>query len=141
MRLADDGDESTDTRKEKQAETLGQIILATGNAVIYMIILLMILDLFMIDITPILAGAGIIGLAVGFGAQTLVKDLVSGLFILLENRYSIGDLVKLGDFEGEVVKITMRSTVLKNTEGKVFYIANGHISKVENHSQKGYYQA
>lgn len=140
VRLADDGDDTTDSRKEKQAETLGHIISATGNVVIYLIILLMILDLFMIDITPILAGAGIVGLAVGFGAQTLVKDLVSGLFILLEHRYSIGDQVKLGDFEGEVVKITMRSTVLKNKEGKVFYISNGHIKKVENHSQAEYYQ-
>ena len=96
----------------------------------------MVLNLFNIDIRPILAGAGIIGLAIGFGTQSLVKDFVSGLFILIENQYGIGDKVKLGNFEGEVVKITMRSTVLKDKEGKTCYISNGSIKDIINMSQK-----
>ncbi|MBU4031044.1 mechanosensitive ion channel family protein, partial [Patescibacteria group bacterium] len=112
-----------------------RIIVATGNVVIYVIILLMVLSLFGLDITPILAGAGVIGLAIGFGAQSLVKDFVSGLFILIENQYDMGDRVKIGTFEGRVVKITMRSTVLRDDEGKTFYISNGLINNVINLSQ------
>ena len=120
---------------EKRAETLGNILITTGNVIIYIIILLMTLNLFGINIAPILAGAGIIGLAIGFGAQSLVKDFVSGLFILLENQYSVGDKVKIGNFEGEVLKITMRSTILRDQEGKTFYISNGLIKDVTNFSQ------
>ena len=83
----------------------------------------------------ILAGAGVVGVAIGFGAQTLVKDLLSGVFIILEHRYALGDHVKIDIFEGEVVKITMRSTVLRNAEGQTFYISNGSIPKVINSSQ------
>ncbi|MBU4082556.1 mechanosensitive ion channel family protein [Patescibacteria group bacterium] len=120
---------------DKRAMTLGRIIVATGNVAIYVIILLMVLSLFGLDITPILAGAGVIGLAIGFGAQSLVKDFVSGLFILIENQYDMGDRVKIGTFEGRVVKITMRSTVLRDDEGKTFYISNGLINNVINLSQ------
>lgn len=137
-RFADDGDDERRSIKEKQADTLGSMILTTGNVVIYLIILLMLLGLFNVDITPILAGAGIIGLAVGFGAQTLVKDFVSGLFIFLEHQYHVGDNIKIGDFEGKVVKISMRSTVIQNEEGKTFYISNGTVNKVINSSQKDY---
>ena len=136
IKLTDDGNDELDTRMEKQAKTLGQIILTTGNVVIYIIILLMVLNLFNVDITPILAGAGILGLAIGFGAQTLVKDFMTGLFIFFEHQYSVGDKVKLGDFEGKVVKMTMRSTVLQDEDCKTFYISNGTITKVTNFSQK-----
>ena len=95
----------------------------------------MILILFDVDIRPILAGAGVIGLAIGFGAQSLVKDFVSGLFILIENQYNIGDKVKIGSSEGNVIKITMRSTVLRDEEGKTYYISNGSIKGVINMSQ------
>lgn len=130
VRIADDGNDSRVSQKEKRAKTLGYIILATGNIIIYAIILLMVLSLFGIDITPILAGAGVIGLAIGFGAQSLVKDFVSGLFILVENQYGIGDKVKIGNFEGKVIRITMRSTVLKDDERKTYYISNGSINNV-----------
>lgn len=134
--MVDDGDDTHISQKEQRAETLGNIIVTTGSIVIYTIILLMILSLFGIDIRPILAGAGVIGLAVGFGAQSLVKDFVSGLFILVENQYGIGDKIKIGSFEGEVIRITMRSTVLRNEEGKTYYISNGLIKDVTNMSQK-----
>ena len=135
VQIVDDGDDSHVSQKEKRAETLGHIIVTTGNIIIYVVILLMILSLFGIDIRPVLAGAGVIGLAIGFGAQSLVKDFVSGLFILVENQYGIGDKVKVGSFEGEVIRITMRSTVLKNDEGKIYYISNGLIKDVTNMSQ------
>lgn len=134
--IVDDGDDARTSQKEKRAETLGHIIVTTGNIVIYIVILLMVLSLFGVDITPILAGAGVIGLAIGFGAQSLVKDFVSGLFILVENQYGIGDKVKIGSFEGRVVKITMRSTALRDDEGKTFYVSNGLIKDVINFSQQ-----
>ena len=133
--VVDDGDDSHISQKEKRAETLGRVIISIGNIVIYAIILFMVLNLFGIDIRPILAAAGIIGLAIGFGAQSLVKDFVSGLFILVENQYGIGDKVKIGSSEGEVIRITMRSTVLKDKEGKIYYISNGLIKDVINMSQ------
>ena len=135
VKIVDDGDDKDISQKEKRAETLGHIIVATGNIVIYLVIALMILSLFRVDIRPILAGAGVIGLAIGFGAQSLVKDFVAGLFILIENQYGIGDKVKIGSFEGQVIRITMRSTVLRDGEGKTFYISNGLIKNLVNLSQ------
>lgn len=129
-RIVDDGDEAHISQKEKRAETLGHVIVSIGNIIIYSIILFMVLNLFGIDIRPILMGAGVIGLAIGFGSQSLVKDFVSGLFILIENQYGIGDKVKIGSSEGNVIRITMRSTVLKDEEGKIYYISNGSIKDV-----------
>lgn len=136
VKMVDDGDDEHTSQKEKRAETLGHIIVTTGNIVIYVVILLMALSLFGVNIAPILAGAGVIGLAIGFGAQSLVKDFVSGLFILVENQYGIGDKVKIGSFEGRVIRITMRSTALRDDEGKTFYISNGLIKDVVNLSQQ-----
>jgi len=135
-RIVDDGDDTYTSQKEKRAETLSHIIVSIGNVFIYAIILFMILNLFGVDIRPILAGVGVIGLAIGFGAQSLVKDFVSGLFILVENQYSIGDKVKIGSLEGNVIRITMRSTVLKDEEGKIYYISNGSIKNVINMTQQ-----
>lgn len=135
VRLVEDEDKENESEAEKRAKTLGGIIVTTGNVVIYIVVLLMVLKLFGVDITPILAGVGILGLAVGFGAQSIVKDFVSGLFILIENQYGIGDKVKIGSFEGCVKKITMRSTALQDDEGKIFYISNGLIKEVVNFSQ------
>lgn len=134
-RIVDDGDDAHFSQKEKRAETLGHIIVSIGNILIYAIILFMVVNLFGVDIRPILAGAGVIGLAIGFGAQSLVKDFVSGLFILIENQYDIGDKVKIGKSEGNVIRITMRSTVLRDEEGKTYYISNGSIKNVINMSQ------
>ena len=134
--MADDGDDNSTSQKEKRAETLGHVIMSIGNIVICAIVLFMILSLFGIDIRPILAGAGVIGLAIGFGAQSLVKDFVSGLFVLVEDQYGIGDRVKIGAAEGKVIRITMRSTVLKNDEGGIHYISNGSIKDVINMSQQ-----
>lgn len=135
-RIVDDGDDARTSQEEKRAATLGHIIVSIGNIAIYAIILFMVLTLFGVDIRPILAGAGIIGLAIGFGAQSLVKDFVSGLFILVENQYGIGDKVKIGASEGNVIRITMRSTVLKDKERNMYYISNGLIKDVINMSQQ-----
>ena len=136
VHLVDDGNDEFTSQAEQRAETLGQVVRSVGNAIIYAVLLFMILSLVGIDIRPILASAGIIGLAVGFGSQALVKDFVSGLFILLENHYSVGDVIKIGTFQGIVIRISMRSTALLNEEdGSIYHIANGGIKDVVNFSQ------
>ena len=91
VKLVEDEDEAHRSAMEKRAQTLGNVVVNVGNVVIIAIVLLMTLELFGVDIRPILAGIGIMGLAVGFRAQSLVKDFVSGLFVLIENQYSVGD--------------------------------------------------
>jgi len=136
VRIADDDDDSRQSLEEKRVETLGQVFVSIGSVLLYSVAVFLLLGQLGVDMTPVLAGAGIIGLAIGFGTQSLVKDLVSGLLILIENQYSIGDQVKIGSFEGEVIRITMRSTVLRDAEGAVYYISNGSVSNVINRSQK-----
>jgi small conductance mechanosensitive channel len=135
VKLADDGDDKSKSTREKRAGTLGRIGITTGNILIYCVILFMALSIFGVDIRPILAGAGIIGLAIGFGAQSLVKDFVSGLYILIENQYAIGDKVKIGSSEGRVIAISLRSTILRDDEGKTYYISNGSINNLINYSK------
>lgn len=120
----------------QRAKTLGKVVVSIGNVVIYTMVLLMVLEMFGMDIRPILAGAGIIGLAVGFGAQSLVKEFVAGLFILVEGQYGVGDKVKIGSIEGEVIRVTLRSTVLKSPKGDTIYLSNGSVNNVVNYSQK-----
>src|SRR5262249_30564497 len=85
---------------------------------------------FLATLAPLLATAGIGGLAVGFGAQSLVKDVISGFFILFEDQFGVGDVVKIGDFSGVVERMTLRATVLRNLEGQVHVVPNGNIQNV-----------
>lgn len=94
------------------------------------VILLLLLEEFGVNITPLITGAGILGLAFSFGAQTLVKDLIAGFFIILENQYNVGDQVILNTEEGVVDKITLRTTVLKDKKGNLIYLPNSEIKKV-----------
>lgn len=132
LRMSDTDKERT----EKRLKTLQRTMVMAGNLVITLVVLLMLLDLFGVDIMPILTGVGIVGLAVGFGAKTLVQDAIAGFFILAENQYDIGDVVRIDKFEGAVRQITMRSTVLCDKDGNVVYIPNGSIKSVVNCSQK-----
>lgn len=136
VKIADDDDDRRKSLEEKRVETLGHVFVSIGSVLLYAVAVFLLLGQLGVDLRPVLAGAGIIALAIGFGTQSLVKDLVSGLLILIENQYSIGDQVKIGSFEGEVIRITMRSTVLRDAEGAVYYISNGSVSNVINRSQK-----
>ncbi|GFP40005.1 MAG: putative MscS family protein YkuT [Actinobacteria bacterium] len=117
---------------QKRAKTLGSIINSTLTVIVAFVALMMILQEFNIKIMPILAGAGIAGLAIGFGAQTLVKDVINGFFILLENQYYVGDIIKVKDVAGAVEGINLRRTVLRDMEGAVHFIPNGQITQVAN---------
>lgn len=83
-----------------------------------------------LDVTPIITGAGIIGLAISFGAQTIVRDLISGFFIIVENQYNIGDAVKINETKGEVQKINLRTTELKDSKGNAIFLPNSEIKSV-----------
>jgi small conductance mechanosensitive channel len=117
-------------RAEQRAETLRHIIRSVVRGVLVVVILLTISSELGFDIGPILASAGIAGLAIGFGAQSLVKDVISGFFILLEDQFGVGDVVKIGELSGVVERMTLRATVLRNLEGQVHVIPNGNINTV-----------
>ncbi len=118
-----------------KAKTVSALLNNVGNIIILGVAILTSLEILGIDIRPLLAGVGILGLAVGFGSQTLIKDFVSGVFIIIENQYNVGDEVKIGSFSGRVVRISFRSTVLMNDTEGLIYISNGSISSAANASQ------
>ena len=117
--------------REQRAQTLGSLLGNVALIVIVTITFLMVLGSFM-DIGPLLASVGVLGLAVSFGAQSLVKDVISGTFMLLEGQFGIGDVVRVTDVSGQVEKITLRTTVLRDAQGVVHIIPNGEITRVSN---------
>ena len=125
-----------DRNAEKQREkTLLTIVLVTMQVVIAVVMILMILMEFSVKITPLLASAGVVGLALGFGGQYLIKDVISGLFIILENQYRIDDYVNIAGLSGKVEAITLRVTTLRDLDGNTHYIPHGTIDKVSNLSK------
>lgn len=119
---------------EKREETLSRLIQNVVTYVIYFIALIMILEEMSVPVKSLLAGAGIVGLAVGFGAQSLVKDIITGFFIVFEDQFAVGDYVKIGQFEGTVEEIGLRTTKIKNWTGEVHILPNSGIIEVTNYS-------
>ena len=117
-------------RVEQRTETLRLVIRSVSKAVLILLVVLTISAELGFNIGPVLASAGIVGLAVGFGAQSLVKDVISGFFILFEDQFGIGDVVKIGEFAGVVERMTLRATVLRNLEGQAYVVPNGNIQNV-----------
>ena len=118
--------------EEKREKTIEQIIAAALKVLVWPIAFIMILEELGVEITPLLAGAGIIGVALGFGAQNLVKDIIAGMFIISENQYGVGDVVNLDGTSGVVERITLRSTVLRDLDGIVHHVPNGTINRASN---------
>jgi moderate conductance mechanosensitive channel len=127
----DDGDDTTTTTQERRGKTIAQLLRSMGRVVIVAIAILLTFNIF-IDIGPILAGAGILGLAVSFGAQSLVKDVISGFFILFENQFAIGDVIEVAGKSGTVEKMTLRVVVLRDVYGVMHVVPNGEIKVVSN---------
>ncbi len=115
-----------------QLRTLAQVINSVGVAIIVFLAAMQILPLVGLDIKPLLASAGIAGLAIGFGAQTLVKDVINGFFILLEDQYHLGDVVQIAGVKGTVEDMTLRRTALRDGDGSVHFIPNSEIKVVSN---------
>ncbi|MBL7063915.1 MAG: mechanosensitive ion channel family protein [Anaerolineae bacterium] len=117
--------------RRQQLVTLIQNLRWVADVLIVGAALLMLLSNF-VDVTPLLAGAGVAGLAVSLGAQTLIQDLIGGFLILVENQYSVGDVIQVGDVSGEVERLTLRVTCLRDTNGRLHIIPNGEVRVVSN---------
>lgn len=127
--------------EEKRLHTLSRLFKSIATYAIYFIAIITCLDMVGFSITTILAGAGVLSLAVAFGAQSIVEDLMSGIFIVLENQYSVGEYVQIDGIQGIVKEIGMKTTKLKTYEGELMIIKNGSIGSVVNYSrsaQRGY---
>lgn len=130
-RAVDDGDQGVTSDSERRAETLGSVIMNASWVMVVVFFLLMAMAEFGVNIAPLLAGAGIAGLAIGFGGQALVKDIISGFFMLLENQYAVGDIISVDEqHAGVVERMTLRITVLRDVEGRTHFIPNGTITRV-----------
>ena len=116
----------------RQLRTVARIINSVGIAVIFFLAAMQLLPLFGIDMKPLLASAGIAGLAIGFGAQTLVKDVINGFFILVEDQYHIGDMVHIAGVKGIVEDMTLRRTVLRDPNGTLHFVPSGKVEVVSN---------
>lgn len=126
---------SSKEAEEKRENTLIQIFNTSAKIALLTITGLMVLQEFGVEIAPILAAAGIVGLAFGFGGQYLIRDIISGLFIILENQYRIGDVVSFDSASGTVEEISLRKTTLRDLDGTVHHIPHGEIKKVSNFSK------
>ncbi|HEX8670529.1 MAG TPA: mechanosensitive ion channel domain-containing protein, partial [Longimicrobium sp.] len=120
------------TAHEQRTRTLLGLLRSMGRVVIWVMTLFMVLGALGLQLGPLLAGAGVVGLAVSFGAQSLVKDVISGLFILMENQFGVGDVVRLEGVSGAVERMTLRVVVLRDVHGVVHVVPNGEIKKVSN---------
>lgn len=127
-----EADPSTISVHEQRVHTMSSLLRSVGIGFIAIVSLFMILRAMGLDIGPLLAGAGVIGLAVSFGAQSLVKDIISGLFILFENQFGVGDVIRIKDVAGRVEKMTLRIVVMRDVQGVVHVVPNGEINQVSN---------
>jgi len=118
----------------RRTQTMARLLKNVNVYAINIITFLLILGEFHVNLTPLLAGAGVVGLAIGFGAQTLVKDLIGGMFILMEDQFAVGDVVRIGGATGTVEMIGLRTTRLRSWTGEVHIIPNGSITQVTNYS-------
>ena len=135
MRTAELSDVLLNQRTEQRAAAIGSLLTSVVSISVWVIALLTALPLLGIDIAPLLASAGVIGVALGFGAQTLVKDYLSGIFLIIEDQFGVGDVVDLGPAIGTVEEVALRYTRLRDLSGIVWYVRNGEILRVANKSQ------
>jgi moderate conductance mechanosensitive channel len=119
---------------ERREATLSKLLENVLTYVVYFVAIIMILSALTVNVTGLLAGAGIVGLAVGFGAQNLVRDVITGFFIIFEDQFSVGDFIRVGALEGNVEEIGLRTTKIKNWTGELHIIPNGNIAEVTNFS-------
>ena len=122
-------------RREQRAEALGQLLRSIATFTIAGIAVLLVLAQLGVNLGPLLASAGVVGVALGFGAQTMVKDFLSGIFLVLEDQFGVGDVVDLGPATGTVEEVTLRVTRVRDLSGVVWYVRNGEILRVGNRSQ------
>ena len=124
-------------RQKERARTIGGVLSSTIKTIIWVVAAAMALGEFGFNLGPLIASAGILGVAIGLGAQTLVRDVLSGVFMLVEDQYGVGDNVDVLDVQGVVEKVGLRVTCVRDSKGTLWYLRNGEILKVGNQSQSG----
>ncbi|MBK7722910.1 MAG: mechanosensitive ion channel family protein [Austwickia sp.] len=122
-------------RQDRRISTLGSVLRSCASVVIWSVAVLLVLDQLRINLAPLLASAGVGGIAVAFGAQSLVKDFLSGLFMMFEDQYGVGDVIDVGEATGTVEEVSLRVTRLRDANGVVWYVRNGEIVRIANRSQ------
>jgi small conductance mechanosensitive channel len=128
----DDGHEHLHSAREQRARTAAKLVRNIGRAVLTIVGVLMVLNQLDFNISPLLASAGVVGLAVSFGSQSLVRDYVTGFFLQLEHQFALGDVIRIGAVEGTVENITLRLVYLRDANGALHIIPNGQIAQVTN---------
>jgi small conductance mechanosensitive channel len=134
-RAALDSDPLAVARRVQRAETLGSVLRSASAVVVAIVVVTAVANINDWDLGPVLASAGVLGVALGFGAQTLVKDWLSGLFMLMEDQYGVGDVVNLGEATGTVEAIGLRVTQVRDLSGTLWYVRNGEVLRVGNMTQ------
>ena len=122
-------------RRQQRAATLGSVLRSIASFTVFAVAGIMLLSELGLDLAPVVASAGIVGVAVGFGAQNLVKDFLTGMFMLLEDQYGVGDVIDAGAATGTVESVTLRTTRLRDLDGTVWHLRNGEIQWIGNKSQ------
>jgi small-conductance mechanosensitive channel len=137
---ADHGDavvtERSVERAQERASTIGSLLRSLSTAVIWGAALVMMLDVFGINVIPVIASAGVLAIAIGFGAQSLVEDLLRGVFMLGEDQFGVGDRISVGPVNGYVERVTLRTTVIRDTQGTLWHVPNSAIDWVANEAQE-----
>ncbi len=123
-------------RRRQRAETVGSLLRSVTSVIVFGIAFVTVLGELDINLAPIVASAGVVGVAVGFGAQNLVRDFLAGMFMLLEDQYGVGDVIDVGPISGNVEAVSLRVTRLRDVEGTVWYVRNGEIARVGNKGQQ-----
>ena len=131
-----EGDPVSTERRAQRADAVGALAGSIISVVIWVIAIIMVLSEVGVQVGPLIAGAGIIGVALGFGAQDLVKDFLSGLFMLIEDQYGVGDVVDAGEAVGVVEGISLRTTRIRDVTGTLWHVPNGEIARIGNMSQE-----
>jgi small-conductance mechanosensitive channel len=136
LALLDSSDEIPSARRIQRAQTIGVVLRSVVSAVVWTIALLTALGELGINLAPLIAGAGVVGVALAFGAQTIVRDFLTGLFMLIEDQYGVGDVIDTGVAIGTVEGVSLRTTRLRDFDGVVWHVPNGEIKRVGNQSQQ-----
>src|SRR3954465_7338307 len=124
-------------RRTQRAETIGAVVRSIVSITIWSIAVLTVLEILGVNLGPLIAGAGIAGVALGFGAQSLVRDFLTGMFMLMEDQFGVGDVIDVGVATGSVEGVSLRTTRLRDVDGVVWHVPNGTILRVGNKSQQG----
>jgi small-conductance mechanosensitive channel len=127
--------QTNNAQRASEIRTVASILRATAYSIISFIVLVHVLDVLGINITPLLASAGVVGVGIGLGAQSIFKDVLNGIFILVENQYNVGDQVKIAALTGSVEDLSLRLTTLRDGDGTLYFIPNSQIATVANYSR------